>query len=42
VNETGQVVGMLSVRHLLRHRVDQLDMRNADLIAYISADGPGG
>lgn len=42
IDDKGVVVGMLSVRHLLRHRVDQLDMRNADLLAYISADGPGG
>ena len=41
-DEEGQVVGVLSVRHLLRHRVDQLDLRNADLLAYISVDGPGG
>jgi CBS domain-containing protein len=42
VNDDTTVVGMISVRHLLRHRVDQLDLRNADLLAYISADGPGG
>jgi CBS domain-containing protein len=42
VKEDGTVAGMISVRHLLRHRVDQLDLRNADLLAYISADGPGG
>jgi len=26
----------------LRDRIDELDMKNADLIAFISADGPGG
>jgi CBS domain-containing protein len=39
---TGRVVGMVSVRHLLRHRVELLDMRASDLVAYFSVDGPGG
>lgn len=38
----GAVIGMLSVRDLLRHRIDELDQKNADLVGYISADGPGG
>jgi len=42
VDPAGRVVATLSVRHLLKHRVDALDMRNHDLVAYISADGPGG
>ena len=42
VDPAGRVLAMLSVRHLLQERVDNLDMRNHDLIAYISADGPGG
>ena len=42
VDAAGRVIGMLSVRDLLRERIDELDMKNADLIAYISADGPGG
>lgn len=42
VNDKNEVVGVLSVRHLLRDRVDQLDRRASDLLAYISADGPGG
>jgi len=33
---------MVSIRDLLRDRIDELDMKNADLIAFISADGPGG
>jgi CBS domain-containing protein len=42
VDAAGRVVGTLSVRHLLRQRVDRLDMRNNDLIAYLAADGAGG
>jgi hypothetical protein len=30
------------VRDLLRHRINELDLKNADLTAFISADGPGG
>jgi CBS domain-containing protein len=42
VDEAGRLLGMISIRDLLRERIDELDMKNADLIAYISADGPGG
>ncbi len=42
VDEAGVVVGMLSVRHLLREQVGELSRRNADLVNFISADGPGG
>jgi CBS domain-containing protein len=38
----GHVLGMLSLRHVLRLRVAELDLRNVDLMNYISADGPGG
>jgi CBS domain-containing protein len=38
----GQVIGVLSMRHLLRERVGELSMRNGDLVGFISADGPGG
>jgi CBS domain-containing protein len=38
----GQVLGMLSIRDLLRHRIEELDQKNADLVGFISADGPGG
>ena len=38
----GRLLGMLSVRDLLRGRIEELDMKNADLMAFISADGPGG
>jgi len=30
------------VRHLLRRRLEELDLKNADLVNFISADGPGG
>jgi CBS domain-containing protein len=42
VDEAGLVVGMLSIRHLLRWRVIELGARNTDLLGFISADGPGG
>jgi CBS domain-containing protein len=42
VDDGGIVIGMLSVRHLLREQVGLLSRRNADLENYISADGPGG
>jgi CBS domain-containing protein len=42
VDAAGAVVGMLSIRHLLRRRMVDLDMKNADLISFISTDGPGG
>ncbi len=42
VDESGKVVGMLSVRHLLQHRVEELDRSTSDIVAYFSADGPGG
>lgn len=42
VDASGRVIGVLSVRDLLRQRVQELDLKNADLLNYISADGPGG
>lgn len=42
VDAAGRVIGMLSVRDLLRHRVDELDLKNNDLMNFISIDGPGG
>jgi CBS domain-containing protein len=42
VDATGSVVGMLSLRHLLQHRVAELDLKNADLLGFIGADGAGG
>jgi len=42
VDRGGRVIGMLSIRHLLRDRMDELALKNNDLYAFISADGPGG
>jgi CBS domain-containing protein len=42
VDRSDRLLGMVSVRDLLRDRIEELDMKNADLIAFISADGPGG
>jgi len=42
VDGAGNVIGMLSVRDLLRDRVGDLMLQNADLVAFISTDGPGG
>ena len=42
VDASGQVLGMLSVRDLLRERIHELDMKNVDLMNFISVDGPGG
>jgi CBS domain-containing protein len=42
LDDSGKVVGMLSLRHLLRKRVDELDKKTDELLALISTDGPGG
>lgn len=42
VDAAGRVIGVLSVRDLLRQRVQELDLKNTDLMNFISADGPGG
>ena len=42
VDERGQVIGMVSMRALLRDRVGELSQKNADLLSFISVDGPGG
>jgi CBS domain-containing protein len=42
VNASGQVVGMLSIRDLVGQRIGELTLKNDDLVAFISADGPGG
>jgi CBS domain-containing protein len=42
VDKTGQVIGMLSVRGLLRERIAELDSENTGLMNFIAADGPGG
>jgi len=42
VDDRGQVIGMVSMRALLRDRVGELSQKNADLMSFISTDGPGG
>jgi len=42
VDAAGRVLGMLSMRDLMRYRIGELDLKNADLLAFISTDGPGG
>ncbi len=42
VDGTGRVLGMVSVRDLLRERIGELDQENEGLMNFISADGPGG
>jgi len=42
VNAQGQLAGMLSIRNLLEHRVDELARELHSLDQYISNDGPGG
>jgi len=42
VDASGAVVGMLSIRHLLKWRLVDLDLKNADLMTYLATDGPGG
>ena len=42
VDDAGQVLGMISVRDLLRDRIGELDQENEGLMSFISADGPGG
>lgn len=42
VNSTGTLTGMLSIRNLLEHRVDELARELHSLDQYLSNDGPGG
>ncbi|HMJ56047.1 MAG TPA: CBS domain-containing protein [Polyangiaceae bacterium] len=42
VDGSGQVVGMLSIRDLVGQRIGELTLKNDDLVAFISTDGPGG
>jgi CBS domain-containing protein len=42
VNARGQISGMLSIRNLLEHRVDELAREVHSLDQYLSNDGPGG
>ena len=42
VNSEGKVEGMISIRHLLTEKIEQLTQELDSLEAYISADGIGG
>jgi CBS domain-containing protein len=42
VDGTGKVIGMLSVRDVLRDRLGELSLKNTDLVNFISTDGSGG
>ncbi|MFZ0964406.1 MAG: CBS domain-containing protein [Terriglobia bacterium] len=42
VNAKGHLTGMLSIRNLLEHRVDELARELHSLDQYLSNDGPGG
>jgi CBS domain-containing protein len=42
VDGSGKVIGMLSVRDVLRDRLGELSLKNTDLVNFISTDGSGG
>src|SRR5687768_5981961 len=42
VDVEGKVIGVLSIRHLLRHEVEALRSSVEGLEAYLGYDGPGG
>jgi CBS domain-containing protein len=42
VDGSRRVLGMLSMRHLLQRRLYDIDMKNADLMMFLAADGAGG
>jgi CBS domain-containing protein len=42
MNASGQVIGMVSIRALMGQRIGELTLKNDDLVAFISTDGPGG
>ena len=42
VDEKNRILGMLSIRHLLHHMVEDLSQELHALDSYICADGPGG
>jgi CBS domain-containing protein len=42
INTQGALTGMLSIRNLLEHRVDELARELHSLDQYLSNDGPGG
>jgi CBS domain-containing protein len=42
VDKEGKLLGMLSIRHLLQWRVDELTQQLDSMEQYVSNDGPGG
>jgi signal-transduction protein with cAMP-binding, CBS, and nucleotidyltransferase domain len=42
VNDEGNLAGLLSMRNLMRHHVEELTNELNSIVAYFSADGPGG
>jgi len=42
VDESGKVQGILSIRNLLEHMVEELEDSVNSLTSYFAADGPGG
>jgi CBS domain-containing protein len=42
VNDEGNLAGLLSMRNLIRHHVEELTNELNTIVAYFSADGPGG
>jgi CBS domain-containing protein len=42
VDDQGKMLGMLSMRHLMREQIETLQSEVGSLENYISTDGPGG
>jgi len=42
VNEDGRLAGLLSMRSLMQHHVEELTDQLNSIVAYFSVDGPGG
>jgi CBS domain-containing protein len=42
VDDEGNLAGLLSMRDLVRHQVEELTDELNSIVAYFSADGPGG
>lgn len=42
VNDDGSLAGLLSMRNLMQHHVEELTDQLDSIMSYFSADGPGG
>lgn len=42
VDDEGNLAGLLSMRNLVRHQIEELTDELNSIVAYFSADGPGG